>query len=247
MEFNSKSPFSFDFGDDLFTLPSLPPSSISPPLETDNVVSQNKRNGRRKKAVPNTENNENGEEMLDERKKRKLIHRDVERQRRQEMSSLYTTLRSLLPFECLKGKRSISDHMQEAVNYIQYMQRKIQQLSDKRDELRKLFDENTASVCITKMLNSSKRDSVVVRSKNELGVQVVLDTAIKHRLLISNILHVLLGEGFEVLSCISNKLNERLIHTIECQPIVNNDGCYPIIDTSELQHKLSNLEYFPLD
>lgn len=97
MEFNS-----FDFGDDLFTLPSLPPSSISPPLETNNVLSQKKRNGRRKKAVPNTQNNENGEEMPDERKKRKLIHRDVERQRRQEMSSLYTTLRSLLPFECLK-------------------------------------------------------------------------------------------------------------------------------------------------
>ncbi|XP_038875626.1 transcription factor bHLH118-like [Benincasa hispida] len=248
MDFNVESPVSFDLGDDLLPLPSLPSSSaISMPVDNRrNGVSQNQKNGRRKKPLPNT-CNDNGNESPNEERKKKIIHRDVERQRRQEMSSLYTTLRSLLPLEYLKGKRSISDHIHETVNYIQHMQERIQQLSDKRDELRKLSNGTTATVDTAKTLNSSERDSVVVRPKDGIGIQVVIDTATKHRFPLSNFLQALAAEGLEILSCISNRLNERFIHTIECQPILNNDGVYPNIDVFELHHKLTNLEYFPLD
>ncbi|KAA0042815.1 transcription factor bHLH120-like protein [Cucumis melo var. makuwa] len=247
--FNVESPFSFDLGEDLVPLPSLPSSSvISPPLDNDgNRVSQKPKNGRRKKPLPNTCNDDGGDENLDEQKKKKIIHRDVERQRRQEMSSLYTTLRSLLPLEYLKGKRSISDHMQETVSYIQHMQRRIQQLKDKRDKLRELANQTMVIIGTTETLNSSERDSVVVRAKDGIGIQVVLDTATKHRLPLSIFVQALVAEGLEILNCISNRLNERFIHTIECQTILKDDGCYPTIDASMLQHKLANLEYYPLD
>ena len=87
---------------------------------------------------------------------------------------------------------------------------------------------------------------MVVRSKNELGIQVVLDTAIQHRLPVSDILRVLVAEGLEIMSCITTKVNEKYLHTIECQ-VVENDSCYPSIDVFELEHKLINLEYFRLD
>lgn len=119
-------------------------------------------------------------------------------------------------------------------------------MSDKRDELRKLSDGSMDAINMAKTLNSSHRDFVVVRSKKELGIQVVINTATKHKLPVSNFLQALAAEGLEILTCNSTKLNERFVHTIECQPIVN-DGCYPSIDVSELQHKLTNLEYFPLD
>ncbi|KAG6579463.1 Transcription factor basic helix-loop-helix 126, partial [Cucurbita argyrosperma subsp. sororia] len=230
MEFNIESPFSFDLGDELFPLPSIsscidnisvPQFPSISPLENDKSASKRPKRSSRRNPPPNASNDENPNDQ----KRKKILHRDVERQRRQEMSSLYSSLRSLLPLEYLKTR--------------------IQQLSDQRDDLKSLSGENMA-VGTGETLNSSRRDSVVVRSKNGLGIQVVLDTATQHRLPVSDVIRVLAVEGLEILSCITTKVNERYLHTIECQ-IVDNDGCYPSIDVSKLQHKLINLEYVPLD
>ena len=132
--------------------------------------------------------------------------------------------------------------MQQTVSYVQHIQRRIQQLKDKRDKLRELANQTNR-----KRLSSSERDSVVVRAKDGIGIQVVLDTTTKHRLPFSIFVQALVVEGLEILNCISHRLDERFIHTIECQPILNNDGCYTTIDVSMFQHKLANLEYYPLD
>lgn len=132
--------------------------------------------------------------------------------------------------------------MHEAIKYIGHMQSRIQQLSEDRDELKK---HNSSQSQNLEKLSCSKRDFVVVRPNDGFGIQVVLDTATQHRVPVSNILKVLVEEeGLQVLSCISIKLNDRFLHTIQCQQqsLVLN-AAY----ASQLHHKLTNLEYFPLD
>ncbi|KAJ1419167.1 Myc-type, basic helix-loop-helix [Sesbania bispinosa] len=167
-----------------------------------------------------------------ENKKRKIMHRDIERQRRQEMATLHASLRSLLPVEYLKGKRSISDHMHQAVNYIKHLGNKIEELNNKRDRLRKLC--NTG-----KMENSqaAKQDVVVTVRSCWIGIEVVINTAHEEGFPLSRVLQALIREGFRVINCSSTKVKGRLFHTIESEE--NNDGRR--IDQSELQQKLTSL------
>ncbi|XVF13241.1 hypothetical protein REPUB_Repub08aG0191700 [Reevesia pubescens] len=175
----------------------------------------------------------------DNNKKKKIIHRENERQRRQEMTTLYATLRSLLPFEYLKGKRSIPDHMNEAVNYIKRLQKKIMKLSDKRDELKKSSNSiiNASTFVPETLSQESSEDNIMVRPCLA-GMEAVISTCPRQGLQLSSVLEVIVAEGLIVVSCISTKVNKRLImHTIVSEVKENGRS----IEPSDLQHKLTML------
>ncbi|CAN1332739.1 Transcription factor bHLH36 [Linum perenne] len=165
------------------------------------IMSAPSRSKRRKSSV------EGGgkEEKEEEEKKKKMLHKDVEKQRRLEMTSLYSSLRSLLPIEYLKGKRSISDHIHQAANYIKHQERKIEELSCKRDQ-------NSSA---NNYIHDSNYMSIVSVRRCLIGIEVILEES--GMVSVSRVVGDLVTEGLNVVSTVSAKVNHRMVHTIKAE------------------------------
>ncbi|XP_059451182.1 transcription factor bHLH118-like [Corylus avellana] len=172
----------------------------------------------------------NGEANTSNYDRKKIVRRDTEQKRRQQMAILNASLRSLLPVEIIQGKRSASDHMNEAVNYIKYLQNKIEELSMRRNKLRNLSPGNERSEnCVV--------DRVMVHPCWGRVEIIMTGNVKKEGLLLSKVLEILLQEGFRVVSCVSTKANERLFYSIQSE--VDND--LEGLDLPGLQRKLNDL------
>ncbi|KAL4575899.1 hypothetical protein LXL04_011986 [Taraxacum kok-saghyz] len=182
-----------------------------------------------------------GDSSKDELTNRKLLHREIERQRRQDMAKLYASLRGLLPLEFVKGKRSTSDHMFEAVNYIKHMQENINVLSFKRDRLKK--DVETGVSLGSPVINSNEKrlmnpvPNTVSISSCKGGIQIMINScSVEGGFPLSRVLQAISEEGLNIITCNSTKVNERLFHSIQSEA---NEQV--MMDLSVLQQRLTAL------
>ncbi|XP_054787778.1 transcription factor bHLH36-like [Prosopis cineraria] len=171
------------------------------------------------------------------KKNERLVHREIERQRRQEMATLHASLRSLLPLEFIKGKRSISDHMNEAKNYIKHLQKKIKELSAKRDELKRLSknSSNPETLECEEYTCSGFFSIHEINTNGGVGIEVSSSFG-EERLSLSKVLKLVLDEGLGVVNCVSTEVNGRLLHSVQCE--VNSSDR---VDLPALRRKIVNL------
>ncbi|KAF2591298.1 hypothetical protein F2Q70_00039664, partial [Brassica cretica] len=173
----------------------------------------------------------------DNKKKKKLLHRDIERQRRQEMATLYASLRSHLPLQYIKGKRAVADHVNAAVGFIKDTETRIKELSARRDELsgEQTCQRSDPDLARTGFeLGKSDPASLIVQPcVNGFEVAVSSNSSGPDALPLSRVLEALQELGLEVINSLTTRVNERLMHTIQVE--VNTFGC---LDLAWLQQKL---------
>lgn len=126
---------------------------------------------------------------------------------------------------CFQGKRSISDHMQQAVNYINHLQRSIRELNIKRDKLNKI-PNYTSTVTISQgsgnsncCLLSNDNDINVTVAPCFCGIEIIIASVLmEEQFPLSRVMQVLLQEEqLNVISCASTRVNDRLLHTIRAE------------------------------
>ncbi|XP_060175817.1 transcription factor bHLH118-like [Lycium barbarum] len=172
-------------------------------------------------------------------KEKKVIHREVERQRRQEMATLYASLRQQLPLENIKGKRSTSDHILEAANYIEHLQKNVKNLEEKRENLKK--ESSLRNLGYPKSGSSSTSDSspAIVRVKECLdGMEILVNCGLNNEgFRLSRVLEVLLQEGLSIVNCSCTKTNTTsALHTIRTEATDQ-----PRINVDVIQQKLADI------
>ncbi|XP_010442686.1 PREDICTED: transcription factor bHLH120 [Camelina sativa] len=171
------------------------------------------------------------------KKEKKLLHRNIERQRRQEMAILFASLRNQLPQKYIKGKRAMSDHVNGAVTFIKDTQTRIKELSARRDELKRETGDPTTSQTRSGSGSGSSRSepATVMVQPCVSGFEVVVTSSASglEAWPLSRVLEVLHEQGLEVISSLTARVNERLMYTIQVE--VNSFGCF---DLAWLQQKL---------
>lgn len=151
----------------------------------------------------------------------------IERQRRKDMNELFATLSSLLPDENLRGKRAVSDQVQEAVNYVRHLQQKVEDLSTEREKMKANSDENAKvslegvrlssneKICIkAQPIGGSDREFPTVKIKSMGSTLQVCTNTFEHQIVFSDLLLAIEEGGLEVVSAASSAINNRIFHTI---------------------------------
>ncbi|CAA2995419.1 transcription factor bHLH36-like [Olea europaea subsp. europaea] len=178
-----------------------------------NSTTKDRKKRRRESSASVKENKDVNDNEI---KTKKVVHREIEKQRRQEMKKLCASLRSLLPLEFIKGKRSASDHMHEAANYIKHMQTGIEELSSRRDKLK-----NSSNFSAVEAMNASSRigstHGIVVNPFRD-GVEILISSSLKPEgFPLSGVLQELLKMGLNAVSCETTKGNEKSIYRIQIE------------------------------
>ncbi|KAH7537939.1 hypothetical protein FEM48_Zijuj03G0146100 [Ziziphus jujuba var. spinosa] len=121
-----------------------------------------------------------GKSSFSDGNNKKVIHRDVERERRKQMATDFSLLRSLIPYEFLRMR--------------------IQGLVSRRDELKKLCNLNSLGTG-NGSLNKCSRSWVSVQPCFA-GIEIVVSSSsfIGENFPLTRILQLLLGEGLDLVS-----------------------------------------------
>ncbi|CAJ2630121.1 unnamed protein product [Trifolium pratense] len=167
---------------------------------------------------------------------KKIIRREVEKQRRMQMSILYSSLRSSLPSDLIKGKRSVSDHIAAAANYVQFLKQKTNELETKRDSLKEMASSSMVEIGNELSSDPSRLVKCVKINIIQGGVEIVICSGFEDfSSRLSDLLKIILEEGCDVVHCVTNQVNGKIFHTIKSE--VKDLTC---LNLARLQNKLDH-------
>ncbi|XP_019171588.1 PREDICTED: transcription factor bHLH125 [Ipomoea nil] len=180
----------------------------------------------------------------------------VERNRRNQMKALYSTLNSLVPHQQSTEMLSLPDQLDEAVSYIKKLQIKLERMKEKKESLRggcSSHDHQSSSIAASRSSNGGGGMAAAVGGLKlphvdihhvDSAVEVVLITGgggvdCSQSSMFNDVLRMLHEEGADIISASFSSLDNMVFHTIHSQ--IEKSGCaYKAQRISERLHSFVN-------
>ncbi|XP_011002885.1 PREDICTED: transcription factor bHLH118-like isoform X4 [Populus euphratica] len=146
----------------------------------------------------------------------------VERNRRNQMKSLYSNLNSLLPNRNFKEAQPLPDQIDRAINYIKSLEEKLEKAREKKESLR---SRKRSYTCTFDPISSAASKSPQLKI-HEIGsaLEIVLTSGLDNQFLFYEIISILHEEGVEVVSANFQALGDSLFHIVHAQMKGSADG-----------------------
>ncbi|WCJ27049.1 basic helix-loop-helix (bHLH) DNA-binding superfamily protein [Euphorbia peplus] len=149
--------------------------------------------------------------------------KEIERNRRNQMKSLFSTLNSLIHHSTSKEPVSLPDQLNDAIKYIKKLQMKLERMKEKKEWLLVGSDHhdhhnrpNTIRMC-------GLRSPVIKVHEVGSALQVVLITGLDSQITFNEVVHVLHQERVEIVNASFSILDDTIFHSIhstvgDCAP-----------------------------
>ncbi|KAJ4970016.1 hypothetical protein NE237_003115 [Protea cynaroides] len=145
----------------------------------------------------------------------KTDRKTVERNRRNQMKTLFSELNSLIPNQNSKNPMQLPDQLDEASNYIKSLQVKLHRMKEKKDQLIMGIEKLSNSMSGGKMVRL-RSPQIDIR---EMGSALVVNliSGFDSQCIFYEIIRVLQEEGAEIFNASFSAVNNLFYHTIHSQ------------------------------
>ncbi|XP_037415894.1 protein IRON-RELATED TRANSCRIPTION FACTOR 2-like [Triticum dicoccoides] len=143
---------------------------------------------------------------------RKMSHNAYERDRRKQLNEQYSSLRSLLPDDDHTKKMSIPTTVSRVINYIPELQKEVDRLEKKKEELRRASCEQGAM-----RQNTAPIVSATCLDDREIMVQVSLVSTMAGALPMSKCIKVLENQGLRLINSSTSAFQNRTFYSLHLQ------------------------------
>ncbi|CAK8536412.1 unnamed protein product [Lathyrus sativus] len=139
----------------------------------------------------------------------KVERKVVEKNRRNKMKSLFSSLNSLCPNYNPKETLPLPDQVDKAINYIKSLETNLKSAKEKKESL--MRNKRSRSGC----LNSS--DAKIEIHENGSSLQVIVTCGVDEQFIFCEIMRILHEDHVEVISANSSLAGDSVIHVVHAE------------------------------
>ncbi|OAY35292.1 hypothetical protein MANES_12G088914v8 [Manihot esculenta] len=162
----------------------------------------------------------------------------IEKNRRNQMKTLFSNLNSLLPKQSSKEALPLPDQVDEAINYIKSLEEKLKKSKEKKESL------SGRKRSFSNFVSSFESASNLVAPKLEIremgsSLQIILISGLDNQFIFYDIIHILEDEGVEIPNASFSVSGNSIFHVVHAQ-MKESDFSYGAAKVTERLNRYIN-------